>query len=86
MRVVIGDITKFEVDAIVNAANRSLLGGGRSTGPPGPEHRQECLCYAGGGAIPGAAGGPRHQLFRGALPAQLVRPATWIISGLELRN
>ena len=67
IEIVAGDITRLELDALVTAADPSLLGGGGVDGAihpaPGPEPRDHCrppaLCSPGAATTPQGAGGQR---------------------------
>ena len=74
LRLLIGDITKIRVDAIVNAANSSLAGGGgvdgaiHRAGGPGIMRELDEIRLASGGCPTGSA----VVTTAGALPAQYV--------------
>jgi O-acetyl-ADP-ribose deacetylase len=78
MRVtlVLGDITEQEVDAVVNAANSSLLGGGGVDGAihrrGGPEILAECRRLRAGRYADGLPTGQAVATTAGRLPARWV--------------
>jgi O-acetyl-ADP-ribose deacetylase (regulator of RNase III) len=71
-----GDITEQEVDAIVNAANSSLLGGGGVDGAihrrGGPAILQECRALRAGDYTDGLPAGEAVATIAGDLPARWV--------------
>jgi O-acetyl-ADP-ribose deacetylase len=77
LEVLIGDITKLEVDAIVNAANERLLGGGGVDGAihraAGPELLAACR------GVPEVLPGVRCPTGEARLTPGFRLPARWVI-------
>ncbi|MFH5805958.1 O-acetyl-ADP-ribose deacetylase [Alienimonas sp. DA493] len=77
IRVVVGDITKVAVDAVVNAANERMLGGGGVDGAihraAGPKLLEACR------AVPEVAPGVRCPTGEARVTPGFELPAEWVI-------
>src|SRR4030081_2222392 len=76
LEVIVADITKLQVDAIVNAANSSLLGGGGVDGAihrkGGPDILEACRALRAGSYGGGLRAGHAVSTTAGRLPARWV--------------
>jgi O-acetyl-ADP-ribose deacetylase (regulator of RNase III) len=76
IELVLGDITRERVDAVVNAANSSLLGGGGVDGAlhaaAGPELHEACRALRAGPYAHGLPAGEAVSTTAGDLPARWV--------------
>ncbi len=90
VKVMVGNITKQEIDAIVNAANSSLLGGGGVDGAiheaGGEEILRECEKFRATTYPKGLPTGEAVITNAGRLPAKFVTHTVGPIKGIDREN